>query len=405
MQKEADKKLSICKDDTIATVIDLMRKYQRCSRAELSKASGLVRSTITNIIDMLIRSDLVLETGFISKNCGRRSIQITLNADKLIVLGIAVTHKYYTLGIVDIFGNVRVKEKHYFSGDFVKLDIPEVLASILDTAERFIKENGMEPIGIGLALPGPYLVNEKKILLLTETGWKKYSFIEMFEERLKIPTFMERDTNAGAMGEWWFGKSDIEYGTKMFVSTGDGVGVGIVVDGKIYHGESGTPGELGHMSINFKGPKCSCGNRGCFEMYCTEDEIKRQVDQQMAIGNNGVFSQPLRDFDDIIMAYHSGNLIVTHIVDNVAGILGIGLANLIYLYDPGIIIIWGSLSKFGDKFLEAIKTSVKNHTYPFFHEKVAFMLSSPNSDPMLSGAAAVVFDQILKTPLVLIDKN
>ncbi len=404
MHKEADKKTSVCKDDTIATVIDLMRKFQRCSRAELSKASGLVRSTITNIIDMLIKSDLVLETGFISKNCGRRSIQIMLNADKLVALGIAVTHKYYTLAIVDIFGNVRVKEKHLFSGDFVKLDISAAFEGILDTAERFLKENAENPIGIGLSLPGPYLMNEKRILLLTETGWKKYSFTEMFESRFQIPTFMERDTNAGAMGEWWFGKSEIEYGTKMFVSTGDGVGVGIVVDGKIYHGESGTPGELGHMSVNFKGPKCSCGNRGCLEMYCTEDEIKRQIDQQMALGYHGVFSQPLRDFDDIILAYHNGNLIVSHIVDKVAEIMGIGLANLIYLYDPGIIIIGGSLSKLGDKFLEAVKTSVKNHTYPFFHEKVAFMLSSLSNDPMVIGAAAVVFDHILKTPMVLIDK-
>lgn len=405
MSKNADKAIGNPREDTIATVINLMRYLPQCSRAELSKVSGLVRSTITNIIDMLIKSNLVLETGYISQNCGRRSIKITLNSDKLVVLGIAVTRKDYAFSIIDVFGKVRAKEKYSFYEKFERANIEELFKNILDMAERFIKKNAMQPIGVGLALPGPYLINEKKIMFLTQFGWERYSFIKMFEDRLQIPVYMERDTNAGVMGEWWFENRHEKDGTKMFISTGDGVGVGIIVDGKIYHGESGTPGELGHMSINFKGPKCKCGNRGCLEGYCTEDEIKRQISRLMANKDTNVFYQPIHDFDDIISAYHHGNPVVCHVVNNVGEILGVGLANLIYLYDPGIIIIGGRLSKFGNSFLEAIKNSVKSHTYPFFHDKVDFKLSSTENDPVLMGAAAIAFDELLKNPLALINQK
>lgn len=405
MPKETDKKQAVARDDTIAIVIDLMRRLKKCTRTELAEASGLVRSTITNIVDTLIRAGLVLETGFISQNRGRRSIQITLNSDKLVALGISVTHNYYGLALVDIFGKVRAKEEHFFPGDFTKGNIPAIFETIADTAERFLKKNGAQPIGLGLALPGPYLINEKKILLLTETGWKKYSFIETFERRFHIPTVMERDANAGAMGEWWFGKSAAEHGAKMFVSTGTGIGAGIVVDGTIFRGESGTPGEIGHMCINYEGPKCDCGNRGCLEMYCSKEEIICQVNRQLTGDLHTGRPQPLYGFDDIVSEYHSENPTVLQVVNNAAKLIGMGLANLIYLYDPGLVIIGGPLSRFGDKFLEAVKTSVKKHMYPFFHEKVAFMLSSLVTDSVLIGASAVVFDRLLRTPTVLIDKN
>ena len=104
---------------------------------------------------MLIKSNLVLETGYISQNCGRRSIKITLNSDKLVVLGIAVTRKDYAFSIIDVFGKVRAKEKYSFYEKFERANIEELFKNILDMAERFIKKNAMQPIGVGLALPGP----------------------------------------------------------------------------------------------------------------------------------------------------------------------------------------------------------------------------------------------------------
>ena len=199
--KNGEKKLKDLRESNIALVINLMRKFGICSRAELSKASGLVQSTITSIIDSLIKAGIVIETGSLVGGRGRRSIGIRLNTEKLIVLGIRVTRSSYTLAIIDIFGELKNLEKHSITKD---LEDPSVFERILEDASFFLLKNDQKPVGVGMALPGPYLINEDTSLFLTNQGWKSFTFTKKFESRLHLPVFVEQDSNVGAMGEWWF---------------------------------------------------------------------------------------------------------------------------------------------------------------------------------------------------------
>lgn len=392
MIENGEKSLKDLRESNIALIINLMRKFGTCSRAELSKASGLVQSTITSIIDSLIRSGVVIETGSLVGGRGRRSIGIRLNTEKMIVLGIRVTKSFYTLSIIDIFGKIQKTEKYPVTEDLVD---PAVSDDIIKNASIFLEKIAQRPVGIGLALPGPYFINEDNSLFLTDDGWKKFSFTRKFEDHLHLPVFIEQDSNVGAMGEWWFGKSEIEQGTKVFITSGDGVGAGIVVDGKIQRGALGAAGEIGHMSINFDGPQCQCGNKGCLELYCSEKAI---------LAGTESFPQPIHDFDELAREYQAGNPAVAKIVNRAAEMFGIGIANIVYLFNPGVVIVGGSFKKLGADFLEQVNISFRRHIYPFFYQNVDLQFTSLPDDPCLTGIAAVVFDRILKNSLTLLEE-
>lgn len=391
--ENGEKSLKNLRESNIALIINLMRKLGTCSRAELSKASGLVQSTITSIIDSLIKSGVVIETGSLTGGRGRRSIAIQLNAEKLIVLGIRVTKNFYTLSLIDIFGEVQEIEKHPIAQ---RLEDPRVFEDILQTSSEFLDKAEHKPVGVGLALPGPYFINEDNSLFLTDEGWKKFSFTRKFEDRLHLPVFIEQDSNVGAMGEWWFGNSEIEQGTKVFISSGDGVGAGIVVDGKIQRGALGAAGEIGHMSINFEGPQCQCGNKGCLELYCSEQAI---------LAGTESLPHAIHDFDELAEEYRAGNPAVAEIVNRAAEMFGIGIANIVYLFNPGVVIVGGSFKKLGVPFLDQVNISVRHHIYPFFYQNVDLQFTSLDQDPCLIGIAAVVFDRILKNPLTLLEEE
>lgn len=391
--ENGEKSLKDLRESNIALVINLMRKFGICSRAELSKISGLVQSTITSIIDSLIKAGIVIETGSLAGGRGRRSIGIRLNTDKMIVLGIRVTRSSYTLAIIDIFGKLQVLKKYPITQD---LQEPCVFEDILEAASDFLIKNGQKPVGVGMALPGPYLINEDTSLFLTDQGWKRFTFTQKFQTRLQLPVFVEQDSNVGAMGEWWFGNSEIEQGTKVFISTGDGVGAGIVVDGKIQRGALGAAGEIGHMSINFDGPQCQCGNKGCLELYCSEKAILKAA---------RALPEPIFDFETLVIEYHAGNPIVTKIVNRAAEMFGIGIANIAYLFNPGVVVVGGSYKKLGDSFLDQVNLSVRRHIYPLFYQNINLQFSALEYDSCLTGIAAVVFDRLLQKPSALMENE
>ena len=119
-----------------------------------------------------------------------------------------------------------------------------------------------------MAIPGPFIKQEGKIAVLTETaGWGNMAFKEELEKHFSYPVFMEHDANAGAYAQIWYDKTIDKNSSLIYVAIGQGVGAGIVYHGEIIKGELGIAGEIGHTTINYDGPRCECGNRGCLEKY------------------------------------------------------------------------------------------------------------------------------------------
>jgi N-acetylglucosamine repressor len=382
-----------------ALVIRLLRKLRLCSRADLAKQSGLKQSTITNIINDFIGWNLVTERGIIDGAKGRRSIGISLNTELFKVIAVRLARKYFSVGIFDLWGSgdvVLQEPLEVFEGSSkaIKRIVDAVTALIASRAEDRI-------LGIGVAIPGPFFRSEGKIALMTEfPGWEQIALEEDLRSAFHIPVYLEHDANSGALAEWWLGPHRRETGTMVYVAAGQGIGAGIVIDGRLFRGTLGIAGEIGHMSIEFDGPKCECGNNGCLEHYCSTIALEREVKKSLISFPDSTLQQD-HSFTAIMKALEAGDELAARELRRAAWYLGFGLVNVVNLFNPDVITIGDDLARAGAPLLEAVQQTVRSHVLPSVYRSLHIELSSFETDPVLVGVSTLVVEKALQSPSAL----
>ena len=369
----------------------------------IAEQSGLQQSTITNIINQLIESGLVVETGLIGGKRGRRSIGIRLESGSFQLICVRLSRMNYSIERMDIEG----KSESFIHRDFGRDEQADrVLENIVKDTRLLIRTARVKVAAIGVAVPGPYLSKASRFIVISSmSGWENVNIKEALSGQFDIPVYIGHNANAGALAEWWFGKRfPFEKGTFMYLATGYGVGAGIVLDGRSFLGNQGIAGEIGHMSIDRHGDRCVCGNNGCLEMYASVHAVMRYLNSQKEMGKPTTVKNP-KDYKEILEAYHSGDALARESIMRSARYLGMGIANLIYCYNPKTIVIGDSLTEAGEEFLEQVKTSVKEHVLPELYEETKIELCSFEQDPALVGAGALALDRILRKPSQLLQED
>ncbi|WP_256711086.1 ROK family transcriptional regulator [Paenibacillus sp. FSL A5-0031] len=367
-------------------VMRLVRKNQICSRAEIAEASGLKQSTITNIINEMINWGLIVETGMIEGKKGRRSIGIKLNSEYYKIIGIRLTRTSISVGMYDLDGTEYGLQKLTINpGEGSAI----AFKKMKDLITEAISTNTVGKVyAIGMATPGPLFRNEGRIALMSNfPGWEKINIQEELTREYEIPVYLEHDAKAGGMAHWWFGDHQ-DHGVLIFVTAGQGVGAGIVVDGTVYRGSLGMAGEIGHMSIDYKGPKCECGHNGCLELYCSTSSLLR------VLGNEYPSIQA------VCQALEAGNSIVEEAVQKAAWFLGFGLVNVVNVYNPSQIVLGDEFAAVGDRLLHTVSEVIQQHVLPDVWNRLEIKLAPPEKDFMLVGAATIAIDNLLNQPSV-----
>lgn len=382
-----------------ALVIRLIRRAKVCARTELAKLTGLKQATITNIVNDLMEWGLVKETGIIEGRKGRRSIGLTLNTDSYRTMGIRLTRNYFTVGLFDLFGTPETILREH-------VDISEgssiVLRKIIAVSEEVLRASRQYTVlGIGAAIPGPYVRSEGRMSLMTEfPGWETISIEKELASAFPVPVYLEHDAKAGAIAEWWFSPRRGEHETMIYVAAGQGIGAGIVIDGRLMRGALGIAGEIGHMSIDFSGPRCACGNNGCLEHYCSSISIVREVTERL--GDHP--ESPLNvdsSLSSIAKALHAGDTLACSAVENAATHLGFGLVSVVNALNPDIIVIGDEMAQLGDVLLQTVRRTVQNHVLPSVYRDLRIELSKFETDPVLIGVSTLAVEHILHRPTAI----
>ncbi|WP_236013319.1 ROK family transcriptional regulator [Paenibacillus glycanilyticus] len=365
-----------------------MRKRQQvCTRAELTQESGLNQSTITNIINELINWGLVVETGVIEGKKGRRSIGIRLNNEPFKVVGIRLSRKSITVALYDLggkeYGSKQVPIRNLEGSDTAFAKMKGLIAEIIEPCKETVK-------AIGIATPGPLFRSEGRIALMTEfPGWEKINIQDELNQEFGLPVYIEHDAKAGALAHWWFSEPHRDHGVMVYVAAGQGVGAGIVMDGKVYRGTLGMAGEIGHMSIDYNGPLCECGHKGCLELYCSTTALLKKLNQEHS-SLPSVWKSVQQDEPATVEAVRSASWF-----------LGFGLVNIINTFNPDRIIIGDELSNAGELVLRTIREVIDSNALPVVSSRVTLELASPAVDDILVGAATTAIDSLLTQPSVL----
>ena len=244
-------------------LLDIIRRQQPLSRADLSRKSGLRPSTVSLIVDELIASRWILE-GENSKSArGRRPTMLSLNP-KRCVIAVDIHPSQVTLAVIDIGG-------HIASQHFLNLpDNPSQAIRSMTAALRKLIRANRELVfeGIGICLPGRTDISARQLIFAPNLHWPAVSLQPRIERATGLPVFMDNVANACALSEVWF-RTSSDVRDFVVVAISEGIGTGIYINGAIARGQAGMAGEFGHVQIADDGPLCNCGNRGCWETFAS----------------------------------------------------------------------------------------------------------------------------------------
>lgn len=370
-----------------------LRREGVCSRAHLASLTGLKQATVTNIMKDFLNWGIVKEVGFLNGSKGRRSIGVSINPDGYRVIGVRLARKHYSVGLFDLTGKQIVKERVDFEPE-KQPGAEEILNQIVGRMRLLIQQYGKDSVlAAGLAVPGPFIAKKSRIALITGADiWKDIELKAFFEREMDIPVFLEHNANAGAYAHMWDLKEAYHDDILVYIAAGQGIGAGIVMNGRIYEGALGTSGEIGHMTIDRNGKPCACGNRGCLERYASSLELVKTVYGQRA-GMEGC------NFEDLEQQIRSGDTAYTEHYRRSCESLGVGIINIVNVINPDRIIIGDDMARPNPELMEkTVRETVQKGILPDVFDELTLSISTYQGDPILTGAAIVAIDRVFDSP-------
>lgn len=223
-------------------------------------------------------------------------------------------------------------------------------------------------IGIGVGSPGPLDRATGTILDTPNLGWRNFPLRDLIANAVGLEVALDNDANAATLGEWWMGAArGAEH--VLGVTLGTGIGGGILLGGRVYHGASDAAGEIGHMTIDSTGRKCNCGNYGCLEAYASGPAIAARAVEGLQTGSSSLLPDMVGgeldrvSAETVYEAIVAGDAYAAEVMRDTARFLGTGLANLINLLNPELIVISGGVTRAGDHLFEPLRAEVRRRAF------------------------------------------
>lgn len=243
------------------------------------------------------------------------------------------------------------------------------LGRLADGVIAEARAGGLEVLGVGAGAPGPLDTREGVVLLTPNLGWVNLPLRQLLADRLGLPTALDNDANCAVLGEWWRGAAQGSRHT-IGLTIGTGIGGGVILDGELYHGASDCAGEFGHMTIDPQGRKCGCGNYGCLEAYASGPAIGRRTVEAMERGSSSrVLDLAGDDLEEVTAelvyrAAQEGDELALEVVRDTARHLGTGVANLLNIFNPDVVVICGGVTQAGEALFEPLRREVARRAFP-----------------------------------------
>jgi glucokinase len=251
--------------------------------------------------------------------------------------------------------------------------------------------------GIGIVSPGPV---DPRLGVIVNPGnlpcWRNYPLVAEIKKSRGLPTILDNDANAAALAEARWG-AGAGYSFVFYATIGTGIGVGIILDGAIYHGRTGAAGEGGHVSIDYHGPSCPCGKRGCIEALAAGPAVARRARERLEAG--GAEAKALLSLADgnpatvttemVAKAWRAGDPLATAILEETADLLAIWLGNMIDLFDPDVIVVGGGMSELVCAWFGRIRQQIPKWSVNSRWGEIPFVRAQYGEDSGIAGGAAL----------------
>lgn len=408
MARSKSGKASIVKEINTKNVLDIIRKHGPISRIEIAEITGLTPATITNITSELIDNKLIIEGEAGDSSGGRRPIMLKIRTDYYRVIGIYIGSRKIRIITSDLMANIKHKKEIKYDKDEVSIEyVKEILDRELVPIISKYRAKNKGLVGIGVGIHG--VVDNKRgvSVIAPNLGWKNANIAEMLSESYGIPVFIDNNTRTMALGENWFGSGknassffclNIEYG----------VGGSFFINDKPVNGISFGAGEIGHTTVDINGEICNCGNRGCLETVASVKALLKQAYEQYPQNKSskiykGNEINSINDImpEDLYEAAKQGDELAVSLIKKMGENIGIGIANIINILNPELVIINGEIISTGEILLTPIIETVRRRGFSNSVNSTGIVLSKLGSVAYLKGAVVLATQHIFDNPELL----
>ena len=311
------------------------------TQAELARLTGLAPATVSGIVRGLVTSGLV-ET---HPGSGRRGSSVRLAREAGLVGGVDFGHSHVAVAVGDLTGRLLGEERRSFAAGEYYADALTLAGTMLD--DLTAQHGRVRHVGLGLPAPVTDDVVRSAAIF---PGWDGINTREVAEARFGVPVHVENDANLGALAEHRQGVGR-PHDSSIFVKISSGVGAGIIIDNQIFRGSGGTAGEIGHLTLDDQGPLCRCGGRGCLEAYTSTGTVQSMMSAQL----------PDASLDEIVAAAYDGHVSAQRAFEDAGLHLGWGLASIVNLLNPAVVVIGGDMARAGDLLLDSARMGLRRH--------------------------------------------
>lgn len=383
-------------------ILNLIRTRQPISRADLARNSGLQRSTVSAITEQLIKEQWITEGALGHVPRGRKPRFLHLNNERAGIIGVDVRPRTTTLALTDLNARIVTQDS------LPTLPDPELFLRQL--AERIQNMRRSQPQifceGIGVGLPGRVDRASQRLIFAPNLGWtdvdiKKSKGVDVkgpLEDATGLPVEIDNAGNACALFEAWFGKHSEGNNDLIALTISEGIGTGIIANDQLIFGPTGMAGEFGHISLNEDGPRCSCGNSGCWEVYASNTAAINYYMGSTNARAGGAKEAPVPTFDALLRLCGQGDPKASEAIDRMGHYLGVGMAMLITSFAPTLIVVVGEITRMWERVRPIIDRLVAEKCPQAASTRITPV--DEMAHPRLRGAIALVLQKHFVAPSV-----
>jgi predicted NBD/HSP70 family sugar kinase len=368
------------RDINRGVVLNLIRRRQPISRADLARVSGLQRSTVSLITEQLIRENWVVygSTGRLPR--GRRPTFLRLNDQRAIVVA-DLRPGSTTIAVADVNGRFLSQESMATPND-PRATIKSLIARIKHQMQL---HSDREFEGIGISLSGRFDLANQHVVFVPNLKWSEFDLKGPIEAATGIRVELENAANACVLAEVWFGHTAEKLPDSVVLTVAEGVGTGIFSNGQLVRGANGMAGEFGHVSLDPEGPECACGRRGCWEVYASNRAALRYYNEMVPTAGGLAFQ-------DLLALAESGDALALKALDKMAKAIGRGLKIIVSGLSPEEIVVVAEFTRLWNRLGPVIESEVASAVLVGTPPRIRPALAEP-SMARLRGTVALVLQK------------
>ena len=323
-------------------LLHFIQMQRAISQAELARQTGLSPAAVSGILQGLLTQELLVENGKSHlQGAGRPGALLTFNEKKAVVAGVVIDQTQCEVALLSLSAQVLV---HIIQANPAYADPVKTLDLIVDLLLSLVQQLSLPItalVGVGVAMPGLIDADAGVVKVAANLGWRNVHLGTLLQERLALPVWLEHLGRAKAVAETLWGRGT-DCANLVCVEIGSGIGAGIMMDGNLLKGGSGSAPEIGHSVLNLDGPECTCGLHGCWESYCAGPAIRKRIGRCLAtLPQIKTSLTPQSTLAELEAAVRAGDVLAQLVMSETANYMARGLLNVIWNFDPSLIILSG----------------------------------------------------------------